>query len=117
MQDMRTDKTNVTEHPGMANQALALHHACNQDTLRTACKPGRGCHAARATRLLVVDTQTCGSFMRANVSLGPPRHAAQLGAAGATHPAASNTCAHSLGQTWFPVLQIQKAPSDAWHSL
>ena len=42
----------------------------------------------RAAHLLVVDTQTSGSFMRANVSRGPPRHAAQDGLAGGTQPAA-----------------------------
>ena len=59
-------------------------------------QPHRSCTMSlsrgAAARLLVVDTQTCGSFMRAKVSLGPPKHAAQLGAAGATQPAASNTC-------------------------
>jgi hypothetical protein len=37
---------------------------------------------------LVVDTQTSGSFMRANVSRGPPKHAAHDGLAGGTQPAA-----------------------------
>ena len=44
-------------------------------------------------RLLVVDTQTSGSFMRAKVSRGPPRHAAQDGLAGGTHPAAAKISA------------------------
>ena len=44
-------------------------------------------------RLLVVDTQISAPFMRAKVSLGPPRHAAQLGDAGGTQPAALNTSA------------------------
>lgn len=44
----------------------------------------------------MVETQTWGSFMRANVSLGPPKQAAQLGAAGVVHPAASKICAAVL---------------------
>jgi len=64
-----------------------------------------------AARLLVVDTQTCGSFMRANVSLGPPRHAAQLGAAGATHPAASNTCPAPPPSYAVPALDAGLLPS------
>ena len=104
MQDTSTEETSVTEHPGHGQPSLC---SCTTPLARIAQK----CLQTRnrlpklqgATRLLVVDTQTCGSFMRANVSLGPPRHAAQLGAAGATHPAASNTCTHSLRQTqcWF----------------
>ena len=43
--------------------------------------------------LLVVDTQIWGSLRRAKVSLGPPKHAAQEGAAGATQPAASKISA------------------------
>lgn len=46
--------------------------------------------------LLVVDTHTWGSFMRAKVSLGPPKQAAQLGAAGVVQPAASKICAAVL---------------------
>ena len=46
--------------------------------------------------LLVVDTQTWGSFMRAKVSFGPPKQAAQLGAAGVVQPAASKICAAVL---------------------
>ncbi len=40
-----------------------------------------------AAYLFVVDTQTSGLFIRAYVSLGPPRHAAQLGLAGVSQPA------------------------------
>ena len=87
----------------MGMQAFTVVQPCIEDMLGTACQPEQAAEQQGTTRLLVVETQTCGSFMRANVSLGPPRHAAQLGAAGATHPAASNTCAHSLRQTrcWF----------------
>ncbi len=46
--------------------------------------------------LLVVDTQTSGSFMRAKVSRGPPRHAAQEGLAGGTQPAAAKISAAVL---------------------
>ena len=62
------------------------------------CIPGVTVHArpSSLTHLLVVDTQTCGSFMRAKVSLGPPKQAAQLGAAGGVHPAASKICAAVL---------------------
>ena len=45
---------------------------------------------------LVVDTQTSGSFMRANVSRGPPRQAAHEGAAGGTHPTAAKISAAVL---------------------
>lgn len=48
------------------------------------------------THRLVVDTHTSGSFMRAKVSRGPPRQAAQLGAAGVTQPAASKISAAVL---------------------
>ncbi len=40
-----------------------------------------------AVHLFVVETQTSGLFIRAYVSLGPPRHAAQLGLAGVSQPA------------------------------
>ena len=43
-----------------------------------------------------MDTQTSGSFMRANVSRGPPRHAAQEGLAGGTQPAAAKISAAVL---------------------
>ena len=82
-------------------------------------KEEEAARAAGTTRLLVVDTQTCGSFMRANVSLGPPRHAAQLGAAGATQPAASNTCAHSPGKLGVPSCTSKVhalTPSTAFNS-
>ena len=39
--------------------------------------------------LLVVDTHTRGSFMRAYVSCGPPRQAAQEGEAGVSQPASA----------------------------
>lgn len=39
---------------------------------------------------------TSGSFMRAKVSRGPPRQAAQLGAAGVTQPASSKISAAVL---------------------
>lgn len=39
---------------------------------------------------LVVETHWKGSFMRAYVSAGPPRHAAQEGEAGSKHPASRN---------------------------
>ena len=48
------------------------------------------------THLLVVETQISAPFMRAKVSLGPPRQAAQLGDAGGTAPAASKTSAAVL---------------------
>jgi hypothetical protein len=37
---------------------------------------------------LVVDTQISGSFIRPKVSFGPPKQAAQEGAAGSMQPAA-----------------------------
>jgi hypothetical protein len=40
--------------------------------------------------------RTSGSFMRAKVSRGPPRHAAQLGAAGVVQPASSKISAAVL---------------------
>lgn len=55
-------------------------------------RPRRGC----SSHLLVVETQTSGSFMRANVSRGPPRHAAQDGLAGGTQPAAAKISAAVL---------------------
>jgi hypothetical protein len=42
---------------------------------------------AKGAHLLVVETQTSGSFMRAKVSRGPPRQAAHEGLAGGTQPA------------------------------
>lgn len=66
-----------------------------------------GLLAIRA-HLLVVDTQTWGSFMRANVSLGPPRQAAQLGAAGVMQPAAS--------KIWAAVLPSQPATGKPYRS-
>lgn len=53
-------------------------------------------HTANKTHLLVVETTTSGSFIRANVSFGPPKHAAHDGAPGATHPAASKISAAVL---------------------
>ena len=50
----------------------------------------QSCNSSRqqaAVYLFVVDTQTSGLFIRAYVSLGPPRHAAQLGLAGVSQPA------------------------------
>ena len=44
----------------------------------------------------MVETQTSGSFMRAKVSRGPPRHAAQEGLAGGTQPAAAKISAAVL---------------------
>ena len=59
--------------------------------------PPHPCTPTRTrTHLLVVETQTSGSFMRAKVSRGPPKQAAQLGAAGVTQPAASKICAAVL---------------------
>ena len=52
--------------------------------------------AQRSAHLLVVDTHTSGSFMRANVSRGPPRQAAHEGAAGGTQPASAKISAAVL---------------------
>ncbi len=58
--------------------------------------------------LLVVDTQTSGLFMRAYVSCGPPRHAAQDGEAGVSHPASS--------KIWAAVFPSQPATGSVYTS-
>ena len=56
----------------------------------------------------MVLTTVSASFMRAKVSLGPPKHAAQEGGAGATQPAAS--------KIWKAVLPSQPGTGKPYRS-
>ena len=58
----------------------------------------------------MVDTQTSGSFMRAYVSLGPPRHAAQLGDAGVSQPAGPGAASVTDGKRTPRVWQALLVP-------
>lgn len=84
----------VSESQGVGSTIIGNHRGGT-------CSSALVSNAYPGKFLLVVDTQISGLFMRAKVSCGPPKQAAQDGEAGVTHPASS--------KIWAAVLPSQPA--------